>query len=201
MDCSIVYYVSYKTGYIQRGLAKKFRTMTDITLRSGYAAVSVPDLHQKFSRALAESQLVVVIGGLSAAGDDNVMTALSEHFTSAALVPDFSKRIVNESGSDGYLIKTGDKYVLVLPDDPEAVQRMFGTELLKNISPSENADDIKEPVRTHTVVFAPEIENPIDRIPSGSRLSIAAIVGITITLLVCAAAAAWIYLLYRQGGF
>ena len=124
MDCSIVYYIAYKTGLVQRSLTKKFRTMTDITVKTGYAAVSVPDLHNKFHRALSESELVIVVGGLSAGGDDNVMTALSDYFTRMQLDVTFSKRVLNESGEDGYLIKSGSKYVLVLPDDPQAAQTM-----------------------------------------------------------------------------
>lgn len=193
MDCSIVYYIAYKTGLVQRSLTKKFRTMTDITVKTGYAAVSVPDLHNKFHRALSESELVIVVGGLSAGGDDNVMTALSDYFTRMQLDVTFSKRVLNESGEDGYLIKSGSKYVLVLPDDPQAAQTMFGAQLLKNIDTSRSGEEISEPVRTHTVVFAQEQENSLSRITNTRRTNILLIVGIIITLAVCAAAAVWIF--------
>ncbi len=171
--------------------------MTDITVKSGYAAVSVQDLQQKFRRAMAESELVIVIGGLSASGESNVMTALSDYFTRARLDVSSNKRVVNETGEDGYLIATGKKYVLVLPDDPEAVGRMFGTELLKNINTSSDGEEITEPVRNHTVVFAPEPDDGLDRLKTDRRLNPVTIIGIVITLTVCAAAAIWIFGLYR----
>ncbi len=200
MDCSIIYYIAYKTGYIQRSLTKKFRTMSKITVKSGYAAVSPQDLRMKFRRAFAESELVIVVGGLTAAGDSNVMTALSEYFTNTRLSVEWNKRVVNGSGSDGYLIKTGNKYVLVLPDDPDAAERMFGAQLLKNIDTANSAgEEITEPVRNHTVVFAPEPDNgAMDRLKSSHSPSLPLMIGIVIALVVCACAALWIYSLYHQ---
>ena len=98
MDCSIIYYTAYKTGYIQRVLTKKFRTMTSINLRSGYAAVSAGDMKIKFAAALNEADLVIIVGGLRSYGDENVMTALSDYFSVSRLSVDSNKRVLNESG-------------------------------------------------------------------------------------------------------
>ena len=198
MDCSVIYYISHKTGYIQRTLTKKLRTMTQISVKSGYAAVSPQDLQQKFRKALSESDLVIVVGGLSAYGDNGVMDVLSDYFTKAQLEVTSNKRIVNDSGSDGYLVRSGKRYVLVLPDDPEAVGRMFGTELLKNIDTANSpGEEIVEPVRTHTVVFAPEQENDLDRLKSSRRIDILTLIGITIAAAVCIAAAAWVWYILK----
>ncbi len=198
MDCSIIYYIAYKTGYIQRSLTKKFRTMSNITVKTGYAAVSPQDLQAKFRRAFEESELVIVVGGLSAPGGGNVMTALSDYFTNERLDVGFNKRVINESGEDGYLIKTGRKYVLVLPDDPEAAERMFGAELLKNIDTANPpGEEVAEPVRNHTVVFAPEPDDAMERLKTKNSASLVAIIGISLAVAVCAAAAAWIYYVYR----
>lgn len=195
MDCSLVYYTAYKTGYIQRSLTKKFRTMSKITVKSGYAAVSPDDLQMKFRRALNESELVIVVGGLSSYGENNVMTVLSDYFTNTRLKVDSNKRVLNENGEDGYLIKTGKKYVLVLPDDPEAARNMFGAELLKNIDTANSpGEEIVEPVRTHTVVFAPDpTESGMERLQNKRRASLLTIIGITIAALVVLSAAAWIF--------
>ena len=192
MDCSIVYYSAYKTGYIQRSLEKKFRTMTNITVRSGYAAVSPKDMQMKFRRALGESSLVIIVGGLSLFGENNVMTALSDYFSKARLSVESNKRVLNENGDDGYLIKTGGKYVLVLPDDPEAAERMFGVQLLKNIDTGSSPDEIAEPVRTHTIVFAPEPNDDAAERLRSRRLSTVAVITIVLTAAVCIAAGIWI---------
>lgn len=200
MDCSVIYYISYKTGYIQRSLTKKLRTLTKITVKSGYAAVSPQDLHIKFRKALDESELVIVIGGLSAFGENAVMEVLSDYFTKARLEVTSNKRILNDSGSDGYLIKTGRKYVLVLPDDPQAVGRMFGTQLLKNIDTANDpGEEIFEPVRTHTVVFAPEPDSSMDRLKNSRRPDVLTIIGISIAAAVCLLAAVWVWYILGLG--
>ena len=194
MDCSVIYYIAYKTGYIQRSLAKKMRTMTSISVKSGYAAVSPQDLQVKFRRALRESELVIVIGGLEAGGDNDVMNVLSDCFARADLPVVWNKRVLNEQGSDGYLINTGKRYVLVLPDDPDAVSRMFGAELLKNIETSSpTPNEIKEPVRTHTVVFAPEPDSGMDRLKNSGRPSLVTVIAISIAAAVCILAALWVW--------
>ena len=197
MDCSIIYYTAYKTGYIQRVLTKKFRTMTSINLRSGYAAVSAGDMKIKFAAALNEADLVIIVGGLRSYGDENVMTALSDYFSVSRLSVDSNKRVLNESGDDGYLIKTGKKYLLILPDDPEAVGRMFGTQLLKNIDTAVSGiDNPTEPVITHTIVFAPD--SAIDaagKLKNKKRPNIALVINIAIAAAVCISAGIWIYLL------
>ena len=64
MDCSIIYYISYKTGYIQRNLNKKFNTIPDINVTSTLAAVSAEDLSEKFGQSLEKTDFIIVIGGL-----------------------------------------------------------------------------------------------------------------------------------------
>ena len=81
---------------------------------------------------------------------------------------------------------------MVLPDDPDAAERMFGVQLLKNIDTGAGSpDEIEEPVRTHTVVFAPEPDDTADRLRS-RRMPTVAIITIVITAAVCIAAAVWI---------
>ncbi len=166
--------------------------MTDITVKSGYAAVASTDLKNKFRKSFEESDLVVIIGGLSSTGADNVITVLSEYFTQAGLDVDSNKKIINESGDDGYLIKSGEKYVLVLPDNPESVERMFGTELLKNIDISGKTKEIAEPTLTHKIVFAPEENDSFNKLKNTNSPSIVTIIGISITTAVCLTTIIWI---------
>ena len=88
--------------------------------------------------------------------------------------------------------------MLVLPDDPEAAERMFGAELLKNIDTANPpGEEVAEPVRNHTVVFAPEPDDAMERLKTKNSASLVAIIGISLAVAVCAAAAAWIYYVYR----
>ncbi len=198
MDCSIIYYISYKTGYIQRNLKKKFNTIPDIKVTSAVAAVSEEDLGEKFKQSLEQTNFIIIIGGLSAAGDRNVMTVLSDYFSNNEMEVSFNKKVINpDGGKDGYLIKSGDKYIAVLPDEPEEINKMFGSELLKNISITPNtAVELPEPVITHSIVFAPEPDDSLDRLNKKKRINILLTVFIVLGIMIALASAAWIYSIY-----
>lgn len=198
MDCSIIYYIAYKTGYIQRNLNKKFNTIPDIKVTSTVAAVSEEDLSEKFGQSLEKTNLIMVIGGLSAAEKRNVMTILSDYFNNHDLEVTFNKKVVNpDGGKDGYLIRSGEKYIAVLPDEPEEINKMFGSELMKNINISpDTAANMPEPVITHSVVFAPEPDYSLDKLKSKKRPDILLTVFITLGIIIALATAVWVYSLY-----
>ena len=198
MDCSIIYYIAYKTGYIQRNLNKKFNTIPDIKVTSTVAAVSEEDLSEKFGKSLEKTNLIMVIGGLSAAEKRNVMTILSDYFNNHDLEVTFNKKVVNpDGGKDGYLIRSGEKYIAVLPDEPEEINKMFGSELMKNINISpDTAANMPEPVITHSVVFAPEPDYSLDKLKSKKRPDILLTVFITLGIIIALATAVWVYSLY-----
>ncbi len=194
MDCSIIYYIAYKTGYIQRNLKKKFNTIPDIKVTSALAAVSADDLAAKFRESLEKTDLIFVIGGLSASEDRNVMTILSEYFSAEEMDVTFNKKVLNpDGGKDGYLIKSGDKYIAILPDEPEEIDKMLGSELLGNIDISPDTSvELPETVITHSIVFAPEPDYSLDRLNKSRKTNILATICIIIGVIVIAATAAWI---------
>lgn len=198
MNCSIIYYIAYKTGYIQRNLNKKLRSMPEITITSTLAAVSEDDFVEKLKNALEQTELVVIIGGLSADEKRNVMTILSDYFSVHELEVTFNKKVINpNNGKDGYLIRSINKYIAVLPDEPDDVDKMFGSELLKNINiTSDTSAVLPEPVIKHTIVFAPEPDESMNRLQKNKSLSVLAWVLIVMGLIVAAAAGSWIYLCY-----
>ena len=198
MECSIIYYIAYKTGYIQRNLNKKFNTIPDIKVTSTLAAVSGEDLSEKFKQSIEKTDLIIVIGGLSAAENRNVMTILSDYFNNNEMEVTFNKKVVNpDGGKDGFLIRSKDKYIAVLPDEPEHINKMFGSELMKNINITpDTAVEMPEPVITHSVVFAPEPDYSLDKLKNKRRSSILVTVFITLGIIIALAAAVWIYSLY-----
>ena len=198
MVCSIIYYIAYKTGYIQRGLSKKLAGVKDLKLGKAVAAVSRDDFCEKFQQALNDSDFIIVIGGLAAGNDRNVITVLSDYVNDTEMEITFNKRVLNpEGGKDGYLIRSVNKYIAVLPDDPEQVDKMFGSELLKNIDISpDTAAELPEPVITHTVVFAPEQYDPLESIGRKKSLNPLIIAAVVFGALTVAAASIWIILQY-----
>ncbi len=198
MECSIIYYIAYKTGYIQRNLNKKFNTIPDIKVTSTLAAVSGEDLSEKFKQSIEKTDLIIVIGGLSAAENRNVMTILSDYFNNNEMEVTFNKKVVNpDGGKDGFLIRSKDKYIAVLPDEPEHINKMFGSELMKNINITpDTAVEMPEPVITHSVVFAPEPDYSLDKLKNKRHSSILVTVFITLGIIIALAAAVWIYSVY-----
>ena len=193
MDCGVVYYIAYKTGYIQRNLNKKFRTVPDINVTETVAAVAQEDLKERFRGLLEKTDLIIVIGGLSAAEDRNVMTILSDYFNDNDMEVTFNKKVINPNGGrDGYLIRSGEKYIVVLPDEPDDIDKMLGSELMKNIDISpDTAADMPEPVRTHSIVFAPEPDYSLDRLKS-KRTDIVAKVCIALGTAIILGTVAWV---------
>ena len=198
MECSIIYYIAYKTGYIQRNLNKKFNTIPDIKVTYTLAAVSGEDLSEKFKQSIEKTDLIIVIGGLSAAENRNVMTILSDYFNNNEMEVTFNKKVVNpDGGKDGFLIRSKDKYIAVLPDEPEHINKMFGSELMKNINITPDTTvEMPEPVITHSVVFAPEPDYSLDKLKNKRHSSILVTVFITLGIIIALAAAVWIYSLY-----
>ena len=194
MNCSIIYYIAYKTGYIQRNLNKKLNTIKDLKVTSTLAAVSAEDLSAKVKTALENSDLVIVIGGLTASQDRNVMTVLSDYFNENTMDVTFNKKVVNpDGGKDGYLIKSGNKYIAVFPDEPEEINKMVGSELMKNIDITpDTAVDMPEPVRKHSIVFAPEPDYSLDNLRKKRAPNILLTVCIAMGVVVVLLAAMWI---------
>ena len=194
MKFSIIYYIAYKTGYIQRNLNKKLNMIKELELISTKAAVSPDDLSDKFKQSLESSELVIVIGGLSAETYRNVMTVLSDYFNEKQMEVTSNKKVVNpDGGNDGYLIKSGNKYIIVLPDEPESIDKMVGSELMKNIDITpNNAAEMPEPVRTHSVVFAPEPDYTLDKLNGRKSPNILMIICLSVGAVTVLSAIAWI---------
>lgn len=194
MDCAVIFYISYKTGYIQRILSKKFRESDEITIASSVAAVAPEDMRDKFSQSLENNNLIFVIGGLSAAADRNVMTVLSDYFTDNEMDVDFNKKIMNPcGGKDGYLIKSGEKYIAVLPDEPDHIETMIGSELMKNIEIIQTPTQPEpEPEKKHTIVFAPEPDDTLDKINKKRSPNLFLKICIAVGIVTVLCAAVWI---------
>ena len=195
LNCSIIYYIAYKTGYIQRNINKKLSTIKDIKLVGASAAVSTDDLKIRFENTLKTNDLIIIIGGLSSGSERNVMTILSDYFTQKSLEVTSNKKILNpEGGKDGYLIQSGSKYIAVLPDEPEQIDKMIGSELMKhiNITPDQSAE-LPEPVITHTVTFAPEQDDTLEQLAKRRSKNIPLIVSISVAAAVVIGAAVWIF--------
>lgn len=201
MNCNIIYYIAYKTGYIQRIFSRKFRDSKDIVINTAVAAVSREDMFAKFKESLETSDLIFVIGGLATGEERNVMTVLSDYFSDNEVEVTFNKRIVNPSGGkDGYLIRSGEKYIVVLPDEPSQINDMVGNELMKNIDITEAPTVAEpEPVTTHSIVFAPEPDYTLDKF--GNKKSHNTFLKVCIAVGVATVICAAVWLVFFSGFF
>lgn len=194
----MIYYIAYKTGYIQRTLSKKLAGVKNLTLNKAVAAVSKDDFTEKLTASLSDSDFIIVIGGLSSGRDRNVMTVLSDYVNDTDMEITFNKRVLNpDGGKDGYLIRSRNKYIAVLPDEPQQVEKMFESELIKNIEIDPDVQaQMPEPVITHTVVFAPEQYDPLELLGKKKKRNVFVIAAAIFGALTVAAAVVWIVLQY-----
>lgn len=194
MICSIIYYISYKTGYIQRVFEKKFRNNDSIKLISALAAVSAEDLCVKFKEAFEKSDTVFLIGGMSTAHERNIITVLSDFFSENGMEVVFNKKIINpDGGYDGNLIKSGNKYVAVLPDEPAHIEKMIGNEFMKNIDIAEQVTvTAADQTSTPSVTFAPEPDYSFEGLRKKKASDIFLKVCIAVGAVTVIAAVVWI---------
>ncbi len=204
MNCEIIFYMSHKTGYVQRTLKKSLelcrRECGELQIVGSGAAVSPADFCEKLTVSLERVDVVFVIGGLSFDKEYDVMELLSDYFPDNDMDVTFNKRVENsEGGRDGYIIRSGEKYVAVLPDEPEQVRAMVGVELLSCIDFPRNecreqyndADDEQGEI-VHTVVFAPQPDDTLDKLKPKKRSDLLLKVSIAVGIAAVVCAASWL---------
>ncbi len=202
MDCDIFFYMSHKTGYIQRTLAMCLevcrRECGDLQISKGTAAVSPKDFGDKLAESLSRTDVVFVMGGLSFDKEHDVMELLSDYFADNDMEVTFNKRVENpEGGRCGYIVRSGNKYVTVLPDEPEQVQAMVGKELLSSMNlprdeANEHGDEDEPREIVHTVVFAPQPDDTLDKLKPKKRSDILLKVSIAVGIATVLCAVSWL---------
>lgn len=122
MDCRLVFYAARKTSFCEHALRKSFSELDLSFTEISFATDSV-GLVNSVSEAFKQCDVVFVIGGLRF--DDYRETA--KIFSSALADTDVDeyKKLRNESGDNGYIIRAKNQLLILLPDEPEQIENIM----------------------------------------------------------------------------
>ncbi len=122
MKCSVIYYSARKTSYCEKALKKSFPDC-GLNLSAAAFAASKEALGAEIIKAFAQNDVVFTVGGLEFGDGRNVRDILSQAAKSSE--PSLCRRLRNENGDDGYLLRAGRQLLVMLPDEPEQIEAMM----------------------------------------------------------------------------
>lgn len=123
MNCSIIYYSARKTSFCEKVLKKRISEW-GLTLSTATFATKKDALGAELIRAFAQSDVVFTVGGLEFGDSRSVRDIVSQ--AAAGSDPSLCRRLPNDGGDDGYLLRAGRQLLVMLPDEPGQIEEMTG---------------------------------------------------------------------------
>ena len=118
MDYKIVFYSAQKTSVCERTL-KKCLSANQLSHSGSVFATNSADLGAWLIEALKDSDIAFLIGGLDFSDSRSAVKIISN--AAADSEPELIKRLKGIDGYDGYMLQSGDKLIVMLPDSPEQI--------------------------------------------------------------------------------
>lgn len=122
MDCRIVFYSARKTSFCERALQKSFLEL-DLTLSGTSFATDAGSLGTQLVDAFGKCDMTFVIGGLDFNDYRSVRDIISRAAADSGV--DEYKKLKNEHGEDGYVLRAQHQLLIILPDEPEQIQHIM----------------------------------------------------------------------------
>lgn len=129
MKYDLIFYLSRKTGYCEKRLSSMLAAI-DGQARKITSAREPTTLGDCVCKSLQVCPLVIIIGGLRSADDDNLSVVLSRVMSNSRLTLENMRKITAPSGATGYIIRCKGQILLALPDEPEDIEQMLSGSLL-----------------------------------------------------------------------
>ena len=133
MDCSVIYYSARKTSLCEKALRRGTASM-GLRLASSCFATDAKSLGDRLREAFSRGRVCLVAGGLGFSDHRALSRILSN--AAARSQPDLLRRLPNEDGDDGYLLRAGDMLLVLLPDEPDQLERLLSGRLSEFIRKS-----------------------------------------------------------------
>lgn len=121
MNCRIVFYSAKKTSYCEKALRKCVSGM-GLNVKTAAYAVDGRGLGEQLIEAFADCDVVFAVGGLDFDDRRSIKTVMSNAVRD---IETDCKKLKNEGGSDGYLLKSGRQILVILPDDPGQLEAVL----------------------------------------------------------------------------
>lgn len=126
MDYKIVFYSAQKTSLCERTL-KKCLSANQLSHTGSVFATKNEALGRQVIDALDACDVVFMIGGLEFTDRRNAVSIIENAASDCEI--ELAKKLGGIDGHDGYMLKSGGKLLILLPDDPALIEAITQAEL------------------------------------------------------------------------
>lgn len=130
MNCRLVFFAARKTSFCERALQKSFSEL-DLELVKTCFATDSEQLGNKLTDAFKKLNVVFVVGGLEFDDEKGIKSIISRALCETPV--NDCKKLKNENGDDGYVVRAANQILILLPDEPEQIESIMQGPLRKYI--------------------------------------------------------------------
>lgn len=130
MNCRLVFFAARKTSFCERALQKSFSEL-DLELVKTCFATDSEQLGNELTDAFKKLNAVFVVGGLGFDDEKGIKSIISRALCEAPV--NDCKKLKNENGDDGYVVRAANQILILLPDEPEQIESIMQGPLRKYI--------------------------------------------------------------------
>lgn len=130
MNCRLVFFAARKTSFCERALQKSFSEL-DLELVKTCFATDSEQLGNELTDAFKKLNVVFVAGGLGFDDEKGIKSIISRALCETPV--NDCKKLKNENGDDGYVVRAANQILILLPDEPEQIESIMQGPLRKYI--------------------------------------------------------------------
>lgn len=130
MNCRLVFFAARKTSFCERALQKSFSEL-DLELVKTCFATDSEQLGNELTDAFKKLNVVFVVGGLGFDDKKGIKSIISRALYETPV--NDCKKLKNENGDDGYVVRAANQILILLPDEPEQIESIMQGPLRKYI--------------------------------------------------------------------
>lgn len=130
MNCRLVFFAARKTSFCERALQKSFSEL-DLELVKTCFATDSEQLGVELTDAFKKLNVVFVVGGLGFDDEKGIKSIISRALCETPV--NDCKKLKNEYGDDGYVIRAANQLLVLLPDEPAQIEEIMYGPLKKYI--------------------------------------------------------------------
>lgn len=130
MNCRLVFFAARKTSFCERALQKSFSEL-DLELVKTCFATDSEQLGNELTDAFKKLNVVFVVGGLGFDDEKGIKSIISRALCETPV--NDCKKLKNENGDDGCVVRAANQILILLPDEPEQIESIMQGPLRKYI--------------------------------------------------------------------
>lgn len=122
MDCGLIFYSARKTSFCERSLCKSFSEL-GLNLQNTAFAIDNKGVGSLIIDIFKKCNIIFIIANLSVDDKKGIKYILSNALSNVSV--DECKKLKNDLGEDGYVIRAENQFIIVLPDEPEQIEAIM----------------------------------------------------------------------------